>query len=89
MIVKVDTHIPRRRRPRTSDIQVVQAIKDLTADGARVNEYQVWKYCSKNMFGTWTIGRVQKAVIRLAMRRKIETESVVEGGRACRVMKLV
>ncbi len=56
--------------------------------GRKVNGYQLLKYCSANMYGEWTIGKIQKSVERLEARGYIKTEVILDGGRACRTVKL-
>ncbi len=66
---------------------MLQAAKDLMKAGQKVNGYRLLKYCSANMYGEWTIGKIQSSVKRLEARGRIKTEMILEGGRACRVLR--
>ncbi len=78
-----------KRDPRQVEAQVLQAIRDFTRDGKIANEYQLLNYCKKNMFGMWSIGKVQTAVQRLEKKKKIRTSSFLRGGRSCLIVELV
>ncbi len=78
-----------KRDPEQVEAQVLQAIRDFKRDGKIANEYQLLHYCKKNMFGIWSIGKVQKAVKRLEQKKKIKTCSLMRGGRACLIVELI
>ena len=71
-----------------TDKQVLQAAKDLIKAGQKVNEYRLLKYCKANMYGEWSNGKIQKSMVRLEARGQIKTELILDGGRACRVVRL-
>lgn len=49
-----------------------------------LNLYQLRQKAAEEMSRwPWTIGKVQAAVKRLEEAKRIETESVIQGGRAC------
>jgi DNA-binding PadR family transcriptional regulator len=63
-----------------TDLQVLALVRD----NPDLNLYQLEKKAKEEMVRwPWTIGKIQKAVERLEKAGKIETESVVQGGRAC------
>lgn len=76
------------RDPDTTNIQVLQAIRDLSKQGKTPNEYSLLQYCSQYMYGNWSIGKIDKAVKRLEFRGKIKTEKTLAGGRACLLVRL-
>jgi len=61
---------PSASNPELSDMGQV------SSPNIQVAQKEMWKW-------PWTIGKIQKAVERLKREKKVETESVVEGGRAC------
>ena len=71
-----------------TDKQVLQAAKDLIKAGKKVNEYRLMKYCQANMYGEWSDGKVHKSVQRLEARGRVKTELILDGGRACRVVRI-
>ncbi|OPY49331.1 MAG: hypothetical protein A4E49_03154 [Methanosaeta sp. PtaU1.Bin112] len=77
-----------RRDPDGTDAQVLQALRDFAKQGKTPNEYQLLHYCSKHMYGTWSIGKIEKAVKRLEFRGRVETEKTLAGGRACLLVRL-
>ena len=63
-----------------TDIQVLALVRAHPG----LSLYQLVKVAKKEMGKwPWTIGKIQKAVGRLERDKKVETESVVLGGRAC------
>lgn len=49
-----------------------------------LNLYQLRQKAEEEMGKwPWTIGKIQAAVRRLESDRKVETETVLQGGRAC------
>ena len=71
-----------------TDKQVLQAAKDLIKAGQKVNEYRIMKYCKANMYAEWSNGKIQKSMVRLEARGHIKTELILDGGRACRVVRI-
>lgn len=78
-----------KRNPDMTDAQILQALRDFKKAGKTANEYQLLHYCKRNMFGLWSIGKVQKAIKRLESRNKVRTTCIVSGGRLCQVVELL
>lgn len=63
-----------------TDIQVLTLVRAHPG----LNLYQLQQQAEKEMGRwPWTIGKIQKAVERLKAERKVETRSIVKGGRSC------
>ena len=63
-----------------TDIQVLALVRAHPG----LNLYQLQKQAETDMGSwPWTFGKIQKAVRRLELDKKVETESVMQGGRAC------
>jgi hypothetical protein len=63
-----------------TDIQVLTLVRA----NPGLNLYQLRQKAEAEMSRwPWTIGKIQAAVNRLAAAQRIETESVIQGGRAC------
>lgn len=63
-----------------TDIQILTLVRA----NPGLNLYQLRQKAEAEMSRwPWTIGKIQAAVRRLESDRKIKTESVVQGGRSC------
>jgi len=63
-----------------TDLQVLTLVRAHPG----LNFYQIQKAASESMQKWhWSIGKIQKAVRRLEESGKVETETVISGGRAC------
>jgi len=63
-----------------TDLQVLTLVKAHPG----LNFYQIQQTAKKSMKKwEWSIGKIQKAVRRLEESGKVETETVISGGRAC------
>lgn len=63
-----------------TDYQVLTLVRE----NPGLSLYELLKKAQEDMKKwPWTIGKIQHAVERLAGAEKVETQSVVRGGRAC------
>jgi DNA-binding MarR family transcriptional regulator len=59
-------------------------VKTLVRENPGLNLYQLLGKAKEQMGRwPWTIGKIQQAVRRLENAGEVETESIVQGGRAC------